>query len=70
MAGRLGMARETLRNRLRQAEVDAGDRQGVTTSTVREARQLKRKNADRERTVETLKKATSSFVGESNPQRR
>ena len=64
------MSAETLRKWLRQAEIDAGDRAGVTTSTVREIRELKRKNAELERTIEILKEATSFFVRESDPQRR
>jgi transposase len=55
---------------LRQAEVDAGDIDGVTTMAARELRELKRKNAELERTIEILKAATSFFVRESDPQHR
>jgi transposase len=61
---------ETLRKWLRQAEVDAGDIDGVTTMAARELRELKRKNAELERTIEILKAATSFFVRESDPQHR
>jgi transposase len=70
VAGRLGMSPETLRKWLRQAEVDAGDADGVSTTAVRELRELKRKNTELERTIEILKAATSFFVRESDPQCR
>lgn len=61
---------ETLRKWLRQAEIDSGERDGVTTTSAREIRELKRKNAELERTIEILKEGTSFFVRESDPQRR
>jgi len=70
VAGRLGMSPETLRKWLRQAEVDAGDADGVTTTAAREIRVLRRKNAELGRTIEILKAGTSFFVRESDPQRR
>jgi len=70
VAGRLGMSPETLRTWLRQAEVDAGDADGVSTTAAREIRALKRRNAELERTIEILKAATSFFVRESDPLRR
>ncbi len=70
VSARLGMSAETLRKWLRQAEIDSDAADGVTTSTTREVRELKRKNAELERTIEILKEATSFFVRESDPQRR
>lgn len=70
VSGRLGMNAETLRNWIRRAEVDAGQRDGVSTEAAAEIRALKRRNAELERTVEILKAATSFFVRESDPQRR
>ena len=70
VASRLGMNPETLRKWLGQTEIDAGDVEGVSTTTAREIRDLKRKNAELERTIEILKAATSFFVRESDPQRR
>lgn len=70
VAGRLGVSPETLRRWLRQAEIDAGEADGVSTSSAREIRDLKRKNAELERTIEILKAATSFFVRESDPQHR
>lgn len=63
IAGRLGMSAETLRKWV-QAEVDAGQTPGVPTGTAWEIRELKRKNAELERTIEILKAATSFFVRE------
>lgn len=70
VAGRLGMHPESLRKWIRQAEIDAGDADGVSTGAAREIRELKRKNAELERTIEILKAATSFFVRESDPPRR
>jgi transposase len=70
VSGRLGTNAETLRKWLRQAEIDSGQAEGVTTAAAREIRDLKRKNAELEQTVEILKAATSSFVRESDPRQR
>ena len=67
VAGRLGMNPETLRKWVRQAEVDDGQVEGTTTAAAREIRELKRKNAELEQTIEILKAATSFFVRESDP---
>jgi transposase len=64
------MSAETLRKWLRQAEVDAGQAPGVPTETAREIRELKRKNAELERTIEILKAATSFFARECDPLHR
>lgn len=70
VAGRLGMSAETLRKWIRQAEIDTGQASGVSTESAREIRELKRKNAELERTVEILKAATGFFVRECDPLRR
>ena len=70
VSGRLGMNPETLRKWLRQSEVEAGQAVGVTTESAREIRELKRKNAELERTIEILKEATAFFVRECGPQCR
>lgn len=69
VSGRLGMSAETLRKWFRQFEVDAGQVPG-TTESAREIRELKRKNAELERTIEILKEATAFFVRECDPQCR
>jgi transposase len=70
ISARLGMTAETLRKWLRQAEVDAGEAAGVSSQTARELRELKRKNAELERTIEILKAATSFFARECDPLHR
>lgn len=70
VAQRLGVSYESLRRWINQAEVDTGVRDGVPTDTVRELRELKRKNKELEETVEILKAATSFFARESDPRRR
>jgi transposase len=70
VAGRLGMITEALRGWVRLAVVDAGLAVGVTSESAMEIRELKRKNAELEQTIEILKAATSFFVRECDPPRR
>ena len=70
VAGRLGMNPETLHKWIGQGEIDAGARDGTRTASAREIRELKRKNAELEQTIEILKAATSFFVRDSDPRRR
>ena len=70
VAKRLGVSYETMRRWVNQSEVDTGVRDGVPTDTVRELRELKRKNRELEETIEILKAATSFFVRASDPRRR
>ena len=55
------MTPETLRKWIRQAEIDEGAAEGTTTDAARQIRELKRNNAELERTVEILKAATTFF---------
>jgi transposase len=65
VAGKLGIgSAETLRKWVRQAEVDAGTRPGVSSAESEEIRQLKRKVAELERANEILKAASSYFAKE------
>jgi transposase len=59
-----------LRRWVRQAEVDSEQAPGVTSESAREIRELKRKNAELEQTIEILKAATPFFVRECDPPRR
>lgn len=59
ISARLGMTAETLCKWVPQSEVDAGEAPGVSTEAARQVRELKRKNAELERTIEILKAATS-----------
>jgi transposase len=70
VAGRRGMTPGTLRRWVRQAAVDAGEAEGVTSQMARDNRELKRKNAELERTIEILKAATSFFAWESDLRQR
>jgi transposase len=70
VSGRLGMSAETLRKWLRQSDVEAGEAVGVMTESARQVRELKRKNAELECTIEILKEATAFFVRECAPQCR
>ncbi len=67
---RLGMNPETLRKWIRQAEVDEGSAAGVSTAAARQIRELKRKNAELEQTVEILTAATSFFARAHDPLHR
>jgi transposase len=70
VSARLGMTSETLRRWVRQAQIDTGQTDGVTSESTREIRELKRKNAELERTIEILKEATSFFARASDPRQR
>lgn len=70
VAGRLGMSPETLRLWIRQGEVDSGKVAGVTTEESKEVRDLKRKVAELEETIEILKAAAGLFAWECDPRFR
>jgi transposase len=65
IAAKLGIgSAETLRKWVRQAEVDAGQRGGVTSDESAELRRLKRENAELRRANEILKAASAFFAAE------
>jgi transposase len=65
VAEKLGIGTaETLRKWVRQAEVDAGARPGVTTEESAEIKRLKRENAELRRANEILKAASAFFAAE------
>lgn len=72
VAGKLGVgAPETVRTWVRRAEVDAGQRPGVTTEEAEEIKRLRREVAELRRANEILKAAAIFFGAElDRPGRR
>jgi transposase len=71
VAGKIGVASETLRKWVRQAEVDGGQRPGLTSDEAAEIKRLKRENAELRRANEILKAAAVFFGAElDRPQQR
>lgn len=67
----LGVHHEALRNWVRQAEADAGERDDRPTSTENEElRRLRKENAELKRANEILKAASAFFAQEIDPTRR
>ena len=66
----VGVGKESLRRWVAQAEVDAGDRPGVTSEELEEIKRLKAENRRLREDVAILKAATSFFVGELDPRNR
>jgi transposase len=68
IAGKLGVtAPETLRTWIRRAEVDGGQRAGLTTAERERLRALERENRELRRANEILKAATAFFARELDP---
>src|SRR5438067_2373775 len=65
----LGLPPETLRKRVRRAEIDAGTREGVTSEEREEIRKLRREVHDLRRANEILKSASVFFAKELDPDR-
>lgn len=70
VAKQLGVGKETVRRWVVQAEVDAGQRPGVSTEEAEEIKRLKAENRRLREDVAILKAATSFFVGELDPRNR
>jgi transposase len=65
VAEKLGIGTaETLRKWVRQAEVDAGTRPGVSSEESAELKRLKKENAELRRANEILKAASAFFAAE------
>ena len=67
VAKQLGMAAETVRRAVVQAQVDDGARPGVTTEESAEIRRLKAENKRLREANEILKAASIFFAGELDP---
>jgi transposase len=67
VADRLGVNRETLRNWIKQAEVDAGKRLGASTVDAQRIAELERENRELRRANEILKAASAFFARELDP---
>jgi transposase len=66
-ARQLGINVESLRNWIRQVEVDTGERPGVTTDDKRRIAELERENRELRRANEILKSASAFFARELDP---
>jgi len=65
IAAKLGIgSAESLRKWVRQAEIDAGARPGVSSDESAELRRLRRENAELKRANEILKAASAFFAAE------
>jgi transposase len=69
VARQLGIGPESLRNWVKQAEVDRGQRPGVTTEERRRIAELERENRELRRANEILKSASAFFAAELDGRR-
>jgi transposase len=67
VARQLGIGSESLRIWVKQAEVDGGQRAGVTSEERRRIAELERENRELRRANEILKAAASFFARELDP---
>ena len=67
IARQLGIGVESLRQWVRQAEIDRGNRAGLTTEERRRMVELERENRELRRSNEILKAAAAFFARELDP---
>ena len=67
VAAKLGVNRETLRNWIRQAEIDGGQRPGISTADAQRIAELEREVRELRRANEILKAASAFFARELDP---
>jgi transposase len=67
VASQLGINAETLRNWVRQADIDGGLRPGVSTAEQRRIAELEREVRELRRANEILKAASAFFARELDP---
>ena len=62
LAPKIGCTKETLRRWVRQAEVDGGQRAGLTSEEKERLKKLERENFELRRVNEILRKASAYFA--------
>lgn len=70
VAKQVGVGRETVRRWVVQAQIDGGQRGGVTSEDLAEIKKLKAENRRLREDVAILKAAASFFAGELDPRNR
>lgn len=69
IAAKVGVHKETLRIWVRRAQVDAGQRPGLTSEERERLKQLERENKELRRANEILKSASAFFAAELDGRR-